>query len=81
VTDFGLAVSGDEDKTVSGKIGSGGPRISLSSDNGDLGIKRGSTFPSTPPAASVPGPPKPPAPPNAPHLKSQKALPAEPVTE
>jgi DUF4097 and DUF4098 domain-containing protein YvlB len=81
LTDFGLAVSGDEDKTVSGKIGSGGPRISLSSDNGDLGIKRGSSFPAAPPAANVPAAPKPPVPPNAPHLKSQKVLPAQPVTE
>jgi DUF4097 and DUF4098 domain-containing protein YvlB len=81
VTDFGLSVSGDEDKTVSGKVGSGGPRIYLSSDNGDLGIKRGSAFPPAPSTASVPAPPKPPAPPNAPHLKSQKALPAQPVVE
>ncbi|MGB6745047.1 MAG: DUF4097 family beta strand repeat-containing protein [Terracidiphilus sp.] len=81
VTDFGLTVSGDEDKTVSGKIGSGGPTIYLSSDNGDLGIKRGSAFPSAPPTASAPAAPKPPAPPGAPHLKSQKALPPQPVTE
>jgi DUF4097 and DUF4098 domain-containing protein YvlB len=81
VTDFGLMVSGDEDKTVSGKIGSGGPAISLSSDNGDLGIKRGSAFPPAPAVAGVPAPPKPPAPPGAPHLKSSKALPAQPVTE
>ncbi|HEY1646445.1 MAG TPA: DUF4097 family beta strand repeat-containing protein [Terracidiphilus sp.] len=84
VTDYGLAVSGDEDKTVSGKIGSGGPRISLSSDNGDLGIKKGPAFPAAPPAPTAeaaPAVPRPPAPPNAPHLKSSKALPAEPVTE
>src|SRR5262249_19613192 len=41
LTDFGLAVSGEEDKTVSGKIGAGGPRIVLNSSNGDLGIKKG----------------------------------------
>ncbi len=81
VTDFALQVSGDEDKTVSGKIGAGGPRIYLSSDNGDLGIKRGSAFPPAPSAANVPAPPRTPAPPNAPHLKSSKALPPQPVTE
>jgi hypothetical protein len=81
VSDFALQVSGDEDKTVSGKIGAGGPRIYLSSDNGDLGIKRGSGFPPAPAVAGVPAGPKPPAPPNAPHLKSSKALPAQPVTE
>ena len=81
VTDFPLEVNGDQDKTVSGKIGAGGPRINLSSDNGDLGIKKGSGFPPAPSTASVPNPPKPPAPPNAPHLKSSKELPAQPVTE
>ncbi|HVU47998.1 MAG TPA: DUF4097 family beta strand repeat-containing protein [Terracidiphilus sp.] len=81
VTDYALQISGDQDKTVSGKIGAGGPRIYLSADNGDLGIKKGSAFPPAPSTANVPNPPKPPAPPNAPHLKSQKALPPQPVTE
>jgi len=81
VTDYALQVSGDEDKTVTGKIGAGGPRIYLSSDNGDLGIKRGSAFPPPPSTADMPAPPRPPAPPNAPHLKSSKALPPQPVTE
>jgi DUF4097 and DUF4098 domain-containing protein YvlB len=82
VNDYGLAVSGDEDKTVSGKIGSGGPRIFLSSDNGDLGIKKGPAFPAAPPAPNAeaaPAAPKSPA--NALHLKSSKALPPQPVTE
>lgn len=81
VTDFALQVSGEEDKTISGKIGAGGPRIYLSSDNGDLGIKKGSAFPPAPSTANVPAPPKTPTPPNAPHLKSSMALPAQPVTE
>ena len=49
---FGLTVSGDEDKTVSGKIGSGAAHIVLSADNGDLHIKKGSAVPAAAPAAS-----------------------------
>jgi len=75
VTDFGLTVSGEEDKTVSGRIGSGTARIVLSTDNGDLHIKRGQPFLNAPaaPAAS--------APPNARHLKPSKALPQQPVAQ
>jgi DUF4097 and DUF4098 domain-containing protein YvlB len=76
VTEYGLTVSGDEDKTVSGRIGSGAAHIVLSSDNGDLHIKKGSTFPAAPPA-----PPNPPAAPNARHLKSVKPLPSQPVAQ
>jgi DUF4097 and DUF4098 domain-containing protein YvlB len=81
VTDYGLTVSGDQEKSVSGKIGAGGPTIQLSSDNGDLGIKKGPAFPSAPPTPDVDAAPKPPTPPNAPHLKSQKALPPEPSAQ
>jgi DUF4097 and DUF4098 domain-containing protein YvlB len=77
MNDYGLAVSGDEDKTVSGKIGAGGPTIQISSNNGDLGVKKGPAFPPAP--AAVPVPPKAPA--NAPHLKAQKALPAQPENQ
>jgi len=75
VTDFGLTVSGEEDKTVSGRIGSGTARIVLNTDNGDLHIKRGQPFLNAPaaPAAS--------APPNARHLKPSKALPQQPVAQ
>jgi len=89
VTDYELTVSGDEDKTVSGKIGSGTARIALNTSNGDLHIKKGSAFPAAPPAppAKGPGAPKAPAAPaapaaqNAPHLKSSKTLPQQPVTQ
>ena len=92
VTDYELTVSGDEDKTVSGKIGSGTARIALNTSNGDLHIKKGSAFPAVPPvpappAAKGPGAPKAPAAPaapaaqNAPHLKSSKTLPQQPVTQ
>jgi DUF4097 and DUF4098 domain-containing protein YvlB len=83
VTDYGLSISGDESKAVSGRIGSGAAKIVLTTDNGDLRIKKGPAFPSEPPpAASAQTPsPKTPAAPNAPHLKTPKALPAQPVTQ
>ena len=76
ITDYGLTVSGDEDKTVSGRIGSGSARIVLSADNGDLHIKKGSAFP--PESAAAPNPP---ASPKAPHLRSAKPLPSQPVAQ
>ena len=77
---FPLTVSGDESKTVNGRIGGGGAKITLSTDVGDLNIKKGSEFAATPPAAmSSAGPAAPPAP-NARHLKPPKT-PAEPVTQ
>jgi DUF4097 and DUF4098 domain-containing protein YvlB len=81
VTDFALPVSGEENKTVSGRIGSGAVKIVLSADNGDLRIKKGSGFPATPPAPSIAAAPKAPPAPNAPHLKAPKALPPRPVTQ
>jgi DUF4097 and DUF4098 domain-containing protein YvlB len=80
-SDYELAISGDESKSVTGKIGSGSAKITLSTDVGDLRIKKGSAFPSEPPTPSAAAVPKaPPVPPNAPHLKAPKA-PAEPVTQ
>ncbi len=75
VTDFPLSVSGDESKSVSGRIGAGGPKISLNAENGDIHIKRGSDVPAPPPA--VAGSPSP----NAPHLKQPKVPVAPPVTQ
>ncbi len=73
ITDFGLTVSGDEDKTVSGRIGSGSARVVLSTDDGDLHIKRGPALASTEPA------PQPPA--GARHLKSPGSSPPQAVTQ
>ena len=85
VTDFGLTISGEENKSVSGRIGSGGPKIELSTDNGDLHIKKGPAFPPKPPVAAAmpnaPAAPKAPPTGSAPHLKTPKPLPAEPVTQ
>jgi DUF4097 and DUF4098 domain-containing protein YvlB len=83
VTDFNLPVSGDENKTLNGQIGSGKSRIVLSADNGDVRIKKGPGFPPEPPAFSAPAPPRNgvPVTPGAPHLKTPKALPPHPVTQ
>ena len=76
VSDFPLAISGDESKTVSGTIGAGGPKVTLMAENGDIHIKRGDDAPPEPPAAAAL-----PAAPNAPHLKAPKVPSAPPVTQ
>jgi DUF4097 and DUF4098 domain-containing protein YvlB len=75
VSDFGLAISGDETKTVTGRIGSGGTKINLTADNGDLRIKKGSGFPSAPSASTTT------AAPNARHLKTPQNPPSKLVTQ
>lgn len=80
VTDYGLTVSGDENKTVSGKIGAGGPRITLSADNGDLRIKKGAAFPSTPPTPELSSA-APERGEHVRHLKAPQPLPPQPVTQ
>jgi DUF4097 and DUF4098 domain-containing protein YvlB len=81
VTEFSLSVSGDQDKSVTGKIGSGSSRIVLSASNGDLRIKKGPAFPAAPTPSSAQAPPAAPVPPNARHLNAPKALPPQPVTQ
>jgi len=82
VTEYGLDIRGEEDKSVSGKIGSGQAMIDISSSNGDLRIKKGPALPSAPSVSSAPGVPTAPVPPNAKRLKAPpKDLPAEPVTQ
>ncbi len=80
VTDYGLAVTGGANKTVSGRIGSGHAKIYLSADNGDLRIQKGPAFPPSPPSPAQSGA-WPPPPPNARHLKTSRALPPQPVTQ
>ncbi len=59
-----------ENKLATFIIGSGGSRIVLSAENGDVRIKKGPAFPSAPPPApAAAAAPKTPAAPNAPHLK------------
>ncbi len=78
VSDYPLEISGDESKTVTGKIGAGANKISLVADVGDVRIKKGDGFPPVPPtpptAAAAP------AAPNAPHLKAPKK-PEQPVEQ
>jgi len=81
VSDYGLTVSGDEDKSITGQIGSGQTRIVLSSSNGDLRIKKGSAFPAAPTVAKSPTEPTSPEAPNARHLKASKVPPPQPVTQ
>jgi DUF4097 and DUF4098 domain-containing protein YvlB len=81
VTEYGLNISGEEDKAVSGQIGSGQSRIDISSSNGDLRIKKGNAFPPAPSVANAPQAPAPSAGPNARHLKAPKAPPEQPVTQ
>ena len=79
VTDYPLDISGDQDKTVSGRVGSGTAKIVLSADNGDLRIKRGSLMPAPPPAPpTIPAAPVPPPPPNAKRLHGTAT---QPVTQ
>ena len=80
VSDFPLTINGDESKTVEGRIGSGNAKINVSTDVGDVRIKKGSGFPPAPPAVTMTTP-TPPAAPGAPHLKAPKTPPAEPVTQ
>jgi len=83
ISGYALKVNGEESKTVSGKIGSGAAKITLSTDVGDVSIKQGSAFLPAPsvPAAKDSSNPKSPAQSKAPKLKSSKTLPAQPVTQ
>lgn len=65
VSEFGLTISGDENKTVNGRIGGGAAHMTLSTDNGDLAIKRDSS-------ANAPAAPATPAPAHAPHFKGSR---------
>jgi len=85
ISDFASpSFDGGDMKTATFRIGSGGPKVVLSAENGDVHIKKGSLTPPEPPAppaiseSKVPAAPKAP---NAPHLKPSKELPAQPVTQ
>lgn len=86
VNDYGNTgeVGGNGSAGTSFRIGSGGPKVLLSAENGDVHIKKGSGFvaPPTPPRiADAPVPPKSPEAGPAPHLKAPKAAPKAPVTQ
>lgn len=75
ITEYGLSISGDESKTVSGRIGTGSSKIVLSASNGDVRINKGTEFPAAP---VVPTAPKTPVIAGAPHLKPPKVPPPPP---
>jgi DUF4097 and DUF4098 domain-containing protein YvlB len=81
VSDYPLPSMEGDDKTASFQIGSGGARVTLSSDNGDIRIKKGSAFPAVPPTPEIGAAPSAPEAPKAPHLKAPKPLPPQPVTQ
>jgi len=82
VSDYPLPSLGDgENKLATFTIGSGGSKMVLSAENGDVHIKKGAGFPSVPPPPNVAEAPKAPVPPNAPRLKAPKAPPPQPVTQ
>jgi DUF4097 and DUF4098 domain-containing protein YvlB len=77
-TEYGLTVSGEENKTVTGRIGSGGAKIVLSAENGDVHIKKGSGFAAEPGAPTLS---KAPALSKTPRLKGSKTPPPQAVTQ
>ncbi|MGA2807288.1 MAG: DUF4097 family beta strand repeat-containing protein [Terracidiphilus sp.] len=81
VSDFAMPSTEGENKSATFQIGSGGSRIVLSADNGDVRIKKGTGFPPAPPAPNVTIAPKAPAAPNARHLKTPATPPEQPVTQ
>ena len=87
MSDYPIPTTDGTDKTATFLIGSGGPKIVLNAENGDVHIKKGSGFPPPPPvpptpnAAKAPEAPKAPPAPNAPHLKPSKGTEAQPVTQ
>ena len=83
VSDFPLQISGDENKTMTGNLGNGGPRLVLSTEHADLGLHKGNEAAPLPPLPA-PGAIKTPAPPPAPkvpHLKPSKGEEASPVAQ
>jgi len=75
VSDFAMPASAGENKFANFQIGSGGSRIVLSAENGDVRIKKGPAFPATPPMPTAA------IAPNVPHLRAPKSLPPHPVTQ
>ena len=81
VSEYPMPSTEGENKSASFLIGSGSSRIVLSTDNGDLRIKKGPAFPAVPPPPVVGAVPSAPEAPKAPHLKTPKPLPPQPVTQ
>ncbi len=76
VSDFPLTITGDQNKTVAGQIGKGGPELSLITDNADLHIRKGDAAPAAPPLA-----PNAPNAAPAPHLRLPHGQAADSVSQ
>jgi DUF4097 and DUF4098 domain-containing protein YvlB len=81
VSDYAIPSTDDENKVASFQIGAGGAKIVLNTDNGDVHVKKGSEFPSTPPAPGKNEEGRAPVAPAAPRLKAPKPIPPQPVTQ
>jgi DUF4097 and DUF4098 domain-containing protein YvlB len=81
ISDFAIPSSDDDNKAASFQIGAGGAKVVLTTDNGDVHIKKGSTFPAAPPAPSRTEDGKAPIAPVPPRLKTPKPIPPQPVTQ
>jgi len=83
VSDYNMPSLDDSDnKAATFQIGTGSNRVVLTTDNGDIRVKKGSAFPATPPPPPLAGDaPVAPETPKAPHLKTPKPLPPQPVTQ
>jgi len=84
VTDFPLEISGDDNKTMTGTIGKGGPKLVLSTEHADIKLRKGDEAPPMPSLAGAPkAPPAPKAPaaPSAPHIKPSKGEVEAPVSQ
>jgi DUF4097 and DUF4098 domain-containing protein YvlB len=81
VSDFPLTISGDDNKTISGSIGKGGAQLTLSTENGDLHLRKGTDAPPLPAASDVPKAPRVPKAPSVPHLKNPKGQAEAPVAQ
>jgi DUF4097 and DUF4098 domain-containing protein YvlB len=81
VSDYPVPSTDGESKSATLTIGSGGAKISLTTDNGDLHLKKGSTAPPPPPSVgAAPKAPAAPGAPPAPHLKAPKTE-QQPITQ
>jgi DUF4097 and DUF4098 domain-containing protein YvlB len=75
--DFGLvSETNDETHTLNGRVGTGGPVVTVATSNGDVTVRRSTVepLPPTPPAPPriTTTPPTPPATPKAPHIHVPK---------
>lgn len=80
-TDFPLSVNGGEnDKSLNGQVGKGGPKVTLTVTHGDIHLSKGGNFPTMAPPSAPPAPPAPPEP-GAKHLKAPKGVSEQPTVQ